>query len=485
MRPLHRQAIRYGFAATAALGAVGCSAAIPFLMARPFAASVFVTVLVAFLAGFGPAIFSTLFSALLVPGWAMLASGSSHFPLRGFQFFAFFAYSALIAALALYRIRADAARDAARDEAAEAIAASERRLQLALRAAHAGVWETDVITGAGFWASSAPLVLATVDGGRSLNWLQLVHPEDRDWLYASYLAACEQPTREWSAECRILQSDGTIRWIATRGEFLSGPDGHTKLLGVAQDITDRKAGEERLRRSEKLAAAGRLASTIAHEINNPLEAIHNLVFLARAHATHPEQKRYLDLAQQELNRVGHIARQTLGFYRESVTPTRFKVAQVVDGVLRLYDRRIASRAIQVLTEGDEHAELTAQQGEFTQVLSNLILNAIEVLPSGGRLRLRWKRVGQRIWLSVGDTGTGISAETKKRLFQPFFTTKEHVGTGLGLFVSKGIVEKNGGTLRVRSRTGRNSGTVFTLSLPVVENQPAAERDGQKLQTELA
>jgi signal transduction histidine kinase len=437
-------------------------------------------VLVAFLAGFGPAMCSALCSPLLLQGWK-LAFGSHSLSPSGIQFFAYFVYSALIAALALYRSRADAARDAAREEAA----ASEHRLQLALRAARAGVWETDVANGAGFWASSASPSLPAPEGEAGSNWLQLVHPEDQDWLYASYLAACEQPSREWSAECRILRPDGTIRWIATRGEFLSGPDGHTKLLGVAQDITDRKASEERLRRSEKLAAAGRLATTIAHEINNPLEAIHNLVFLARAHATHAEQQRYLDLAQQELNRVGHIARQTLGFYRESMTPTRFKVAQVVEGVLRLYDRRIASRAIQVLTEGDAHAELSAQQGEFTQVLSNLILNAIEVLPSGGRLRLRWKHVGQQLWLSVGDTGAGISLETQKRLFQPFFTTKELVGTGLGLFVSKGIVEKNGGTLRVRSRTGHNSGTVFTLSLPAVEgSQPSGER-GQPPHPEMA
>ena len=251
-----------------------------------------------------------------------------------------------------------------------------------------------------------------------------------------------------------------------------------KVIGaakIARDITEKKKIDRALRVTEKLATAGRLAATVAHEINNPLEAVTNLVYLAKTDIHNTERvAEYLEMASRELERVAHIARQTLGFYRDTSLPSRFSLTQMLDDLLSLYERRFESRKIAVVKQYDQNIQITALMGEVRQAFSNLITNAIDAMPSGGTLIIRARQThswnGARapgVRITILDTGSGIARKHRKSLFQPFFTTKEDVGTGLGLWITRSIVEKHGGLIQLKSRTGtEDHGTAFSIFLPL-------------------
>ncbi|HZQ20052.1 MAG TPA: PAS domain S-box protein [Terriglobales bacterium] len=262
---------------------------------------------------------------------------------------------------------------------------------------------------------------------------------------------------------------------------------------IARDIREYKKIERALRTTEKLAAAGRLAATVAHEINNPLEAVANLVYLAKRDLPDTEKvASYLSSAKQELNRVAHITRQTLGFYRDTSSPIRFKVASTIDDLLGLYERRFETRSIRLIKQYDNDADIVALAGEIRQAFSNLLTNALDAMPSGGTLSLRvhkaheWNNahvLGVRI--TIADSGSGISPQHKHSLFQPFFTTKADVGTGLGLWITRGIIEKHGGFIRVKSRVGENHGTTFSIFLPCeAKNSQQQSQSGTVVENEL-
>ena len=243
---------------------------------------------------------------------------------------------------------------------------------------------------------------------------------------------------------------------------------------IARDITGRKQAEEALRRSEKLAATGRLAATMAHEINNPLESITNLLYLAGKESMTPLARQHLELAEQELDRVAHVAKQTLGFYRDSSSRDWVNISAVVSDLLEIYGYKFRSRDIKVQPELDSSAKLFTAGGEFRQVFSNLFINAVDALPKhGGRVRVRvrpardWADHARRgVRIILGDTGSGISPAHMARIFDAFYTTKQEIGTGLGLWLSKSIVEKHGGKIRVRSRVQPGqSGTIFSVFWP--------------------
>jgi PAS domain S-box-containing protein len=264
-------------------------------------------------------------------------------------------------------------------------------------------------------------------------------------------------------------------------------DDDGRVIGAAKivrNITEANKIERALRTTEKLAAAGRMAATVAHEINNPLEAVTNLVYLAKRDLSNTERVTgYLELASRELDRVAHITRQTLGFYRDTSSPVTLNVAQTLDDLLLLYEKRFESRRIKVMKQYDKDLEITALAGEIRQAFSNLITNAIDAMPEGGTLVLRvakshdWSNLhfhGVRI--TVLDTGSGIEPRHRKNVFQPFFTTKSDVGTGLGLWITRGIVEKHRGSIRMKSRTGQKGhGTAFSIFLPTeyAANSPDA------------
>ena len=232
-----------------------------------------------------------------------------------------------------------------------------------------------------------------------------------------------------------------------------------------------KFAAEALRKSEKLAIVGRLASTIAHEINNPLAAVTNLHFLMASAPSLDEVHRYLIIADEELARIAEITTQTLRFHRESTIPADVRVAEILDSVLKLYERRLVSSNIAVDRCFDRSAVITGFAGELRQLVANLVSNAVDAMHAGGKLRVRIMRASEGhnglrrgIRVVVADTGTGIPIGVRDKMFEPFVTTKDDTGTGLGLWVSSEIVRKHSGALRFKSRLG--SGTVFSVFLPL-------------------
>lgn len=249
-------------------------------------------------------------------------------------------------------------------------------------------------------------------------------------------------------------------------------DGNVRgFVALVMDITERRAAEDALRRTEKLAAAGRLAASIAHEINNPLESVTNLLYLLQQEAQLSGMGReYLALAEQELSRVSQIATQTLRFHRQSTRPSLVKVEDVLEAVRALYKSRVLRLDAKLETHYGDTPAIVAFEGELRQLFANLISNALDAMPpQGGRLIVRTRPATNNegirgVLVTVADNGQGIPSELLGRIFEPFVTSKGNTGTGLGLWVSREIVQKHRGSMRVRSRTDRRSGTVFQVFL---------------------
>jgi PAS domain S-box-containing protein len=249
------------------------------------------------------------------------------------------------------------------------------------------------------------------------------------------------------------------------------------VLEIIHDITRQMEVEETLRRAEKLAAMGRVAGIVAHEINNPLDAVTNTFYLLRDHPSLDEDARYLArMGEQELGRISHITKQTLSFYRESSEPVLLSIADVIDDVLELQSRVLQLNTIRLQKDYRSRGLMHGFPGELKQVFLNLIGNAIQATPAGGRIRVRLhdplrrgKRTGTCI--SICDTGSGISTEHARRLFEPFFTTKATKGTGLGLWISKGIIQKYEGTIQFRSlKLPSGNVTCFNIFIPGTVSQ---------------
>ncbi len=245
-------------------------------------------------------------------------------------------------------------------------------------------------------------------------------------------------------------------------------------LAEARKRAQQRQTEEALRRSEKIAAAGRLAAAIAHEINNPLEALTNLLYIAREQPElAPPTRELLATADHELQRVCHIARQTLAFYRESNRPSHFDLAEMARGLIHLYDYKLQQRGVRVIADCETPCIVQAVLGEIRQVFSNLLANAIDASSSGCLIRIRirnrrdWSRQIAGTRIVIADQGCGISQENLFRIFEAFFTTKQDgTGTGLGLWVTRNILNKHEASIRLRSTVGpRRSGTVVSVFLP--------------------
>jgi PAS domain S-box-containing protein len=297
--------------------------------------------------------------------------------------------------------------------------------------------------------------------------------------YAEIVAESEV-SRLWRTRDRLLKGGVSVEeWQLTR------PDGSTLIAEVsasilpdgrwqafARDITEQKRAAATLLQSEKLAAVGRLASSIAHEINNPLEAITNLLYLSERVVTSPEAKVYLASAQQELARVSNIATQTLRFHRQSTNPRETSLQELLDSVFTLFQGRINTARISVERQYRTSCRIMAFSGDLRQVFANMISNALDATRKGGRIVVRvrdcceWSgEYGVRV--TIADDGVGMSTETRRRLFEPFFTTKSATGTGLGLWVSSEILNNHHARVRVRSsQSGERHGTVFSIFFPL-------------------
>lgn len=258
-----------------------------------------------------------------------------------------------------------------------------------------------------------------------------------------------------------------------------------QIAAFLADLTEQKRSHEVLRNTEKLAAAGRLAASVAHEINNPLEAVTNCMYLLGQCQLEPTAQEYLKLAQHELDRVTHITTQTLRFYRQSTKPIETNIHELFETVLALYDIRMRAQNITVIRDFGNIPTIVARDGEVRQILANLVGNAADAMQiGGGRLWLRtrpaihWKSGAPGIAITIADTGTGMDSKTIKRIFDAFFSTKGTTGTGLGLWICREILTKHQGTIRVHSRLQQPSGTVFRVFLPLeaeyLEQTDAAE-----------
>jgi PAS domain S-box-containing protein len=251
-----------------------------------------------------------------------------------------------------------------------------------------------------------------------------------------------------------------------------------QIAAFLADLREQKRSQEVLRQTEKLAATGRLATSIAHEINNPLEAVTNCLYLMSQIPLSETAKQYLDLAQRELDRVVHITTQTLRFYRQNTKATETDIHELIETVIVLYEGRLRSHSVAVERQFADIPPILVSDGEIRQVLANLVGNSIDAMgrQESGRVIIRtgrgrdWSSDREGLVIALADTGSGMDESTLPRIFEPFFSTKGITGTGLGLWVSMGIIEKHHGKIMVRSRTGLNSGTVFRIFLPYSSNR---------------
>jgi PAS domain S-box-containing protein len=302
---------------------------------------------------------------------------------------------------------------------------------------------------------------------RAVTWRTMTPSE---WVTASeeQMEKLAQTGRIGPYEKEYILKDGSRRWMLFAGRDL----GDGTIAEYAVDVSDRKKAQETLLRTEKLATLGRLAASIAHEINNPLEAATNLLYLVQISDGLPDEaKGRLDTAASELRRVAHITRQSLGFYRETSEPSEVSVTRLIDDTVDLLRGKIALKDIQVHRAWDGDVRMNAVPGELRQVFSNLLSNSLDALPPGGDILIRVKVLGgpedPNVRVTFADNGPGIPAEMHPRIFDPFFSTKGDRGTGLGLWVTKQLVEKHGGLIRMRSRSQPpGTWTAFAVTLPM-------------------
>lgn len=262
-------------------------------------------------------------------------------------------------------------------------------------------------------------------------------------------------------------------------------DQNGRVIGaskIARDISDKKRVEHLLIQSEKLAATGRMAAAIAHEINNPLESLINVIFLARQHSN-PESRvnQLLLTAEQELERVSHIARQTLGYYKDTGAPADVHIHELIQNVLSVYNSKMLSADIAVDSRFNDLQKISVSKGEMLQVFSNIIANAIDAMKRGGVLTITTRNLlsepQEGIEIVIRDTGVGIEQGNLPRVFEPFFTTKGILGTGIGLWVAKQLVTRRGGQITIASSTApKDSGTTVTIFVPFA--YPPSSSEGE-------
>ena len=283
--------------------------------------------------------------------------------------------------------------------------------------------------------------------------------------------------REVVVVLKNYRKDGRPFWNELSLSPIRDREGHlTHIVGIQTDVTARVEFEAALRESEKLAAVGRLASSIAHEINNPLESVMNLLYLAQHEDDAAEARRYVAQADKELKRVALITSQSLRFYKQSTRSQAISGSDLLESVVDLYEGRAVNAGLALERRERATRKIVCLDSEIRQVLNNLVRNALDsMVGKEGTLRIRtrngtdWASGREGIVFTVADEGTGISVATLSRMFKPFFTTKGIAGTGLGLWISQEIIDRHQGKLQVRSRVGaadgRAGGTVFSLFLP--------------------
>ena len=402
---------------------------------------------------------------------------------------------------AVLRFQAEAA---ARKAIQEALQQSEERRRLALDAAELGIWSWDtrqkILTFDNNSRHILGLAVSSVNGdpdrdgiGAGLGYgypsyndvLGVLHPDDRNRVARAVRESLDIPgDHDIDLEYRVVLPDGRMRWVRTKGRISREDGTNIGVHGTLQDITLARQTEEALRQTEKLAAVGRMASSIAHEINNPLESVTNLLYLIEKSDSFEEVRDFSQKAQRELSRVANIVTQTLRFHRHSARPVETNLSETMASVISLYQGRLLALGVSVERRLKKTEPLLCYESELRQVFANLIGNALDASQKGGRILLRKREAHHPVTgdagirITIADTGSGMSEETKQRIFEPFFTTKEVTGTGLGLWISHSIVEKHEGSIRVRSsQCTEHHGTVFSLFFPFRRRLQGSATDG--------
>ncbi len=458
---LSLSAVRYPAALLTCLGALVLWFYSPVAHQAPF--SIFITsvIISARFFGFGPAVLCTASSGLLLYHFAIPFQTRWLNSVSDYERMALFVgISLLTAGLARQRSRAQLIADATRERMAAIVESSQDAIFSTSREGIITSWNKGAEMLYGYRAEEAV--------GRHVSLTAPPERAEEVHLNTQRLARGESVA---SYQTQRLRKDGSRITVLLSVSPLRDRLGN--ILGssaIARDVSAQAQAEEALRKNEKLATAGRLAATVAHEINSPLESVTNLLYLARRDPD--RQISYLQMAEKEVQRVAEIAQRTLSFVRESPLSSGINLAEMIDQVVAAYGRRLEAAHIAVRCEVLADARVTGYRGELRQLFSNLINNAIEACGSGGQLRIRisrgaeWSTGGTGIRVSIADTGSGIAPKDMPHIFEPFYTTKRDIGTGLGLWLSHGIVEKHGGTILVRSRSeGHATGTVFSVFLP--------------------
>lgn len=380
------------------------------------------------------------------------------------------------------QIEKQLAEQATRLEQAAAEARAQRqRLGLALTAGKMGAYEVEPSRKTLWWSPETYALFGldpTEFKPAQDSFAALIHPEDRD-LFLHHWNRIITEFQPINCEFGVLPPGGAERWISCIGTPSYDDAGSpVHYSGLFLDITERREAERMLREFERLSAAARLAMAIAHEINNPLNAVTNLVYLAKQNSRNPQSvAELLAMAEQELERVAHVARQALGFYRESSHAEDIDIAELIDSVLKMYSIKIEEKKINIVRSFQKCAPVYAVRGEIRQVLSNLLVNAIEAAPERGAIVVEAGPINRNhedgVRITITDNGCGIAPEHLDRIFEPFFTTRPDTSTGLGLWVANEIVKRHHGSIHaepVRGE-GENHGASFTVELPRQGGQP--------------
>lgn len=361
-------------------------------------------------------------------------------------------------------------------EAERQLRDSQERFDLAQQKVRLGSWEWNIVTDQIIWSNSLASLhgIENTEGFPSFDqWLQLVHVDDRAGVKSAIKSALAGE-KDYDVEFRSVRPDGKMNWIAARGALFRDDNGKpTRMIGISLDVTNRKKAEEALKESQRLVGAGRMAASVAHEINNPLAAVVNIIYLLRNNKSlDADAARLVEWADRELSRVSYIVSQTLGFYRQSDRPIPVKVSDTVKDVFQLLKHKIEACSIDVFVCFECEGIVNGHSTEIRQIVSNLVINALEAMPPKGKLYVRvtasrdWKDHGRPgVRLYVHDNGSGIPPAARAQIFEPFFSTKSDKGTGLGLWVIRSIIEKYRGSIHMRSTTGERGGTSFSVFLP--------------------
>jgi len=453
--------ISYGAAFVSVWVALSLWSLSPVLRREPFTFFLVAVVVTARFFGFGPALLCAFLSALsidfiVLPPMFSVSASAVDLERLG----VFVAIAILVSSLARQKSKAELRAERTRREMAAIVEDSDD-----------AIFSTNPNGIILSWNRGAERLYGyTSEEAVGAPVLMLTPPERREEAQHNQ-QVLKQGGRVDSYQTERMRKDGSRVPVVLTVSALRNKRG--EIVGasaVARDLSVQKRSEEAIRRSEKLATAGRLAASVAHEINNPLEAVLNLLYLARHDPERAQQ--YLSMAEVEVHRVANLAQQTLGFVRDTQSPSRLDPALIMDETLILYSRKLETKGIRVSRRYSPKLEISAYSGEVRQLLANLVVNAVDAMEQGGVLQVRveaaheWSTGNSGVRITVADNGSGIPADNLPRIFEPFYTTKVESGTGLGLWVSRGIVQKHGGSIRVRSRVdGQRSGTVFSVFLP--------------------